>query len=856
MEHGTGKIKKSILIPLGAVLLALLAITIFSAQRGIGLQFKKEMEDSVIGAQQTYEAALDKDAEIMQALLEFIKDDKELQHAWLAQDRDALLRRAQPIFAELKPKYRVTHFYFHGLDKVNFLRVHQPPRHGDTIKRFTLKEAVATQQVSWGVELGPLGTFTLRVVLPWYIDGNLAGYLELGEEISHISKQISETLGIHLMSVINKKFVDRARWEEGMRMLGMQANWDLYQQYVVSDNPLHTLPADFDQKLRAHAEKEHSLFLFNSSMEGQDHHGGIIALRDVSGREVGKFIVMRNVAAKKALLQRLSFTQAMSFSIFGIGLYFLFWGYLGRLEKLLVDRRRLLETEIIEHRQSEAALTKSEERYRDLFESAHDLILILDPEGHILYANRSWREKIGYESSEFSDLSFADIITGDCTPNCQDTFQRLLTEGSLTKIKMAFHNKYGKKISVEGSANCKYIAGEVVSIRCIFRDVTEHEELKEQLYQSQKTQAIGTLAGGIAHDFNNILTAIIGYSQLLERQIPQDNPAWSNLQEVLKAGIRAKDLVKQILTFSRQRKSELQPTDIHLVLSEVMQLLRSTIPTTIDIKQNISSSNAIILTDPGQLHQVIMNLCTNAFHAMGETGGQLTISLDAKEIAKDELRDVEPGPYIRLKISDTGCGMDHATLTRIFEPYFTTKDPGSGTGLGLSVVHGIVEKHHGHIFIESTPGNGTTVSLYFPKVAAAISPKEKEILKSIPGGDENILVVDDEKSIVELHRLVLESLGYKVTTCTQSGKALEIFRSHPGEYDLVITDMAMPKMTGAELAQQLIALRPTIPIILCTGFSGIITEDNAKALGIQEYIMKPIIEKDIALAVSRVFGRA
>ncbi|HIJ79490.1 MAG: hypothetical protein OEY01_11805, partial [Desulfobulbaceae bacterium] len=305
MVKSAERIKKSILIPLGGVLFILFAITVFSAQRWIGQQFEYEMREAILDAQRTYSVALDKDAEVMLGMLDFLKKDESLQQAWLAKDRGLLLQQALPIFKELKPKYRVTHFYFHGLDKVNFLRVHNPPRHGDFIKRFTLKTAAETEKTSWGIELGPLGTFTLRVVVPWYINGSLSGYLELGEEISHITGQMKETLGIEIMSVIDKKFLNRAKWEEGMGMIGVSANWNLFDDFVVSEQTLSHIPRKLIEALGEH-QQDHSLRLFDAIIDGRVYSAGIVPLRDVSGQEVGEFVVLQDFEHKKSLMQRLS----------------------------------------------------------------------------------------------------------------------------------------------------------------------------------------------------------------------------------------------------------------------------------------------------------------------------------------------------------------------------------------------------------------------------------------------------------------------------------------------------------------------------------------------------------------------
>jgi signal transduction histidine kinase/ABC-type amino acid transport substrate-binding protein/CheY-like chemotaxis protein len=388
------------------------------------------------------------------------------------------------------------------------------------------------------------------------------------------------------------------------------------------------------------------------------------------------------------------------------------------------------------------------------------------------------------------------------------------------------------------------------------RESSEREMLKEQLRQTQKMEAVGTLAGGIAHDFNNILTAIIGFTELANEQLTEDSPIHSDLQEVLKAGGRAKDLVQQILTFSRQADSELKPILPHLIFKEALKLLRSSIPTTIELRHNIKDCGSI-KADPTQLHQVIMNLCTNAYHAMRETGGVLGVSLSRVDLDGEDIKahdfTLPPGPYVRLEVSDSGRGMDKATLAQIFNPYFTTKKRGEGTGLGLSVVHGIIKSLGGTITVYSEPQRGSTFQVYLPSLVAEqpVQQQQREP-ETILGGNERILVVDDEGVIIGLEEKILQSLGYEVFAFTDCEEALLTFQQNSEKIDLIITDMTMPHMTGMEFAQRCFEIRAEMPIILCTGFSELIDEPRAKALGIREYIMKPIVKRDLAAVVRKV----
>ncbi len=381
---------------------------------------------------------------------------------------------------------------------------------------------------------------------------------------------------------------------------------------------------------------------------------------------------------------------------------------------------------------------------------------------------------------------------------------------------------------------------------------------ERQLQQVLKIQAIGTLAGGIAHDFNNILFPIVGYTELTMDEVPEDSVAHNNLEEILKAANRAKDLVKQILTFSRQSGQERKPVEVQQVAKEALKLLRASIPASIEIVHDICENCAPVMGDATQIHQVIMNLCTNAYQAMQDTGGELGVSL--KEINVEYEHTVQkigmqPGRHVQLQVKDEGCGMDAAVLDRIFEPYYTTKEQGKGTGLGLSVIHGIIKNHRGDITASSSPGKGAVFTVLLPVIEEEDVQTEYEPVNGAEKGSERILLVDDEEQIVTMERQMLENLGYKVTARTDSVEALKEFSKQPQNYDLVITDMTMPHMSGDELAQKLLDVKPDIPVILCTGFNEDITEEKALEMGIQKFIMKPVIKNDLATTIRSVLNQ-
>ncbi len=394
------------------------------------------------------------------------------------------------------------------------------------------------------------------------------------------------------------------------------------------------------------------------------------------------------------------------------------------------------------------------------------------------------------------------------------------------------------------------------------QDITEQRKaaedkvkLENQLNQSHKMRAIGTMAGGIAHDFNNILSAILGYAQLAKLDIEDRETTQNDIIQIEKAAQRASLLVKQILTFSRQSEDALQPMGLYLVVKEVMNLLRSSIPANIEIKQKIQSK-ASILADPTKIHQVIMNLSTNAYHAMGDIDGVLTVELNEAEISKKERipdLNMNPGKYIRMTISDTGHGMDKETMKKIFDPFFTTKGVGKGTGLGLSVVDGIVKNHGGFLKVYSEIDRGTTFQIFWPMIKSDNSFEDSEIKTDLIMGSERIMLVEDEVDILEALQKILVRQGYTVTPFTEAISALTAFKAAPDKFDLVITDMTMPKMKGDALSAELLKIRKELPIILCSGYYGNLEENITQSLGIKKSLQKPIIGQELSAIIREIF---
>jgi PAS domain S-box-containing protein len=515
-------------------------------------------------------------------------------------------------------------------------------------------------------------------------------------------------------------------------------------------------------------------------------------------------------------------------------------------------------------KKAEEGLRESEERYRSLIELNPDGIYVCR-EGKIIYTNQAAIDIWGAKSEdEVIGKTVFDLIHPDYREKAKERSRLVAEKGiSVPLTDFKYHRLDKGETHVQAIASPVIFGGKPAVLSTI-RDITkqrkaemEKEGLENQLQQAQKMEAIGTLAGGIAHDFNNILSPIMIHSEMAMMDLPPDSPIRYSLEQIFKAGERARDMIKQVLAFSRQRQEEKAPIKIGFILKEVVRLLRSSIPTTIDIRHSIETEADTVIADPTQIHQVLLNLCTNASYDMREKGGVLEIELDDLNLDSEtvsQFEDLNPGSYLRLTVKDTGHGIDPEVIERIFEPYFTTKGVGEGTGMGLAVVHGIVKSHGGYITAKSELGKGTTFQILFPKYEEDI-PKVSEPTVRFHQGTERILFVDDEKAVVDAIQSMLENLGYKVTGRTSSIEALEAFRNNPQGFDLVITDMTMPNMTGKDLAKELMSIRQDISIILCTGFSDQIDEKIAKKMGISTFVMKPIVMRDMANTIREVLDK-
>ena len=537
-------------------------------------------------------------------------------------------------------------------------------------------------------------------------------------------------------------------------------------------------------------------------------------------------------------------------------------GHRDHLEKMVVARtaqlsqkNEQLRKEIRERRAAEERTGEAQREWERTFDAVDDIVTLQDASLRLTRVNKATCRILRKSAKELVGRYCYEVFRGIAEP-CPGCAAHLAARGRKSYSQEIFHPELKKTFLVTATPIMDDQGrGKISGVAHFAKDISEQKKLEFQLLQAQKMEAIGTLAGGIAHDFNNILAAIMGYTELAMMDLQQDMPVYAKLTEVIKAGRRARDLVAQILTFSRHGEARREPLELRSIVKEAMKLLRASLPSTMEMKQEISDQPCWASADPVQIHQVLMNLCINASHAMRGKEGFLLVTLAPEEI--DGVRaasnpDLRPGSYIHLGVRDTGPGMTQDVAARIFEPFFTTKQTGEGTGMGLAVVHGIVKNHQGAIEVTSVPGQGTTFDLYFPRITelGEIGGVCDEL--RISRGTERILFVDDEPALAELGKQALEAMGYRVQAHGDSREAWTQFVADPEAFDLVITDLTMPGMTGAQMAEKILALRPGIPVILTTGYSDILTEAEARELGVREYLFKPLSTARLAEVVRQV----
>ncbi len=771
---------------------------------------------------------------------------KAVSKTFFDRDRETLYNLTLPLYKALKRENKhLEVMHFHLPDGRSFLRMHNPQKFGDDLSKIR----PAVQQVHQkrtpltGYEIGIYGPF-YRIIFPVFHQGSYAGVLELGIKVHSImeplQKQLPEPLTTFFMSDQWQKVITPP--EHKLIVFGK------YTLNTHSEPIFNQLPPDLDLS----RDNQHL------AIGGNDYllHAYPV-FHDFQDKAIGGFIVMQDIsqalANKKAFVFKAIIFAGFLLTIALIVLHFSFGRLIGKLERSssnLKNTINKLGLEVEERKQTEKQLKKSKENWERTFDSIADLVTIMNSKLQIIKANQATYKMFNAAPGSLEGKFCYEIYDKRTSPcaGCPAVDTIANYRESSSEI---FHQNFEKSFMVS-TAPIPDEKGEYNNIIHIARDITEKKALEAQLHQAQKMEAIGTLAGGIAHDFNNILTALSGYTELAILKTGADEGIANYLKRIKEATERATNLVTQILTFSRQTDHEKKPLQISLIIKEALKLLRSSIPTSIEIKQDISSQ-ANILADPTQIHQIVMNLATNAYQAMLDTGGIMGVALKDIIIGEQDIIsefDIPPGKYIRLEVSDTGCGMDEKTKGKIFDPYFTTKKSNKGTGLGLAVVHGIVKSHHGHIHVYSEPGQGTTIHVYLPTIeeeAASHAPQIAE--EPVRGGSERIMFIDDEQNIIDLAAETLTMHGYKITKFLNGVQAIQDFEKHPDDYELVITDMSMPYMNGLQVTNKIKEIRPKMPIILCSGYSELINKEKSLALGISRYIQKPLIMENLARVI-------
>jgi len=522
-----------------------------------------------------------------------------------------------------------------------------------------------------------------------------------------------------------------------------------------------------------------------------------------------------------------------------------------KLARKLEERDRRIKQEIAERIQTEKELRTAKEEWEKTFHAINDVICIQDTDMKILRVNQAITTLFGLEQQDVVGRHCYEIFRGGLgvCPGCPT----LAAIEDQKPHRTIMHHEARSKIFEVSVSPVLGEGNKLEGIVHIAKDITEQQRIETRVSHSHKIEAIGTLAGGIAHDFNNILSAILGYGELAKLRLPADNPATEDINGVIQAGHRARELVNQILAFSRKTDNARLPVHIQSIVKEAMKLIRASIPASIEFKLRFNAQYCNILADPSHVHQVIMNLATNAYHAMQEKGGTLSLSLKKTALMNHTISDLKAGLYVELEMSDTGQGILPEIKDKIFDPYFTTKELGKGTGLGLSVVHGIVKSYGGAITVDSQVGKGSTFRIYFPMID--MHPAEQRVAdceELSQTGTERIMFVDDETAILLYSKKTLEAFGYRVSSFTNGNAAWLAFRHQPDDFDLIITDMAMPAMTGMDLARKILRRRPGLPVILYTGHSETITKEKARAFGVSSFLMKPVTPSELLKTIRQL----
>ena len=890
MQTKSEHLRKSILIPLLFVLVILLIASIaslFAIQR---LHILNDINSRIRQVENLFPTLIEVESDLLSAQIDFLMGKKALQESWQSRDRNQLQQQAATYFTTMRSKYDVTHFYFIGPEQLCFLRVHNPTRHGDFINRTTMNTAKRKMRPTGGIELGPLGTFTLRVVHPWFIDGIHVGYIELGKEIHHITPLLKRSLKVELVFTIHKNLLQRDNWVEGMKMLGRPADWDLFPSTVVIDATIDTIPAELGNQIGlphgAHAKDIIKMSRGDTHLRGQ-----FITLLDAAANDVGDILVLLDVTDTIASLKTITVYVLSFYILLGLILYVFMFFLLGITEdklityqedllaeikehtkaeeELKVHRDRLevmvqertqelndslvkLKSEVHERELAEQALRLSEAQFRGVFEGSALGITISDLEGHIITCNPAYEKMLGYTETELQEMNFSALTHSEDVQKHMDLYDELIAgKREFFQAEQRYINKDGNiiwgQLTVslirDQDSNPLFVIG-------LIEDIGQKRELESERIKASKLESIGILAGGIAHDFNNLLTAIIGNISLAKKKIDPDNSAAKRLTEAEKAVLRTRDLTQQLLTFSKGGepvKRTVPITDI-IMDSAIFAMRGSNVKCEFNITDDLWRTKV----DAGQFSQVIQNLAINAGHAMPE-GGTLTITACNDTVSNDASMPISKGKYIKISVADQGAGIAEDVIPRIFDPYFTTKEEGSG--LGLSIVHSIIKNHDGYIQVESEPANGTVFHVYLPAIVRKKKSVPVEPEKIIPGSG-NILLMDDEEMILDFASALLKELGYTVALARNGEEAIALYKEAMDAgtpFAAALMDITIPgAMGGKEAIKEILKLDADAKAIVSSGYAKDPIMSRYKKYGFVGVVPKPYRVEELSQELHRV----
>lgn len=792
-------------------------------------------------------------------LKSFADSKKEIMKAFADGDREKLFSLVYPYYEILKKEKESFHlFFFITDDNIAFLRVQKKDVYGDKVADLNplIYESNRLRKPLAGFEIVKKGLKYL-ITHPVYVDETYVGLIGFGIDMSYFVKGVKEHITNEVGIIFSEEKFSKAVFID--------------QEYIRSrDKIILPYESRFFQSLPYEKIQEKKQLIKNFS----DRQYVTITdfnLNSYDHKPVARLALAVDVTEKTLLFKKKLFAASIITLALAAGIFFVVSYNLGimikqitalnnSLEQKVRERTHDLELEINERKRAEDKALKSEKRFRELFESISDLIFTQDMEGRFLSTNPAMQKLFGYTEEEFQDQKATGFMKSDMASYFRTHYLEAIKKQGFHEGVTGYVKKDGSKIYIDYRISKVISPDGIPYISGMGKDVTEKiksdrkmKQLEAQIVQSQKMEAIGTLAGGIAHDFNNILFSLLGFLDLAMEDITEDSPAYSKMVKVLIAAHMAKKIVGQILTFSMKTKTEKKPIYIQSIIENVVNLLKTSIPPTIAVKYDMDNSCGPVLADTTQIQQILINLITNATHAMQKTGGVLEISLTEKRIGFESRNlDLDPGDYVQLSVSDAGHGIRQEILDRIFDPYFTTKNMEKGTGMGLAVVHGIINEHKGAISVNSQVGQGTVFHIFLPKVdppSLLLDEQKEKTVETVLTGTEHILLVDDDKLIVSMMKETLTQLGYSVTSYNNGIEALEAFKARPGDFDLVFSDIVMLDMTGVDLFRSLKAVRSEIPVVACTGNNEILDKEKAGRMGFSAYLLKPVDKSEIAEAI-------